>query len=131
MDFLSDIFNSTLIIDLFTEWQLWAVVISLTVLALVSSTAKYRLDKSGFESLKEHYPQVSDDRWDRVNGYFDRWGAPVVLFSFVPLLAWIIPPDVGAYGIRFRMFLLWASLAKMVRYWLLILIVFAIYRLLS
>jgi len=43
MDFLSDIFNSTLIIDLFTEWQLWAVVISLTALTLVSSAAKYRL----------------------------------------------------------------------------------------
>jgi membrane protein YqaA with SNARE-associated domain len=119
------------VVDLLLDWRVWAVVIFLTVLTLVFSVAKYRLGKSGFETLKEHYPQVNDERWDRLNGYFDRWGAPVVFFSFVPFLAWIIPPAAGAYGIRFRAFLFWAFLAKMVRYWLLILIGFAIYELLS
>jgi membrane protein YqaA with SNARE-associated domain len=119
------------ITDLLRDWRLWSVVILLTTLTVVTSVAKYRLGRTGFQTLKEHYPQVSDERWERVNGYFDRWGAPVVLFSFLPLLAWIIPPAAGAYGIRFRTFLVWAFLAKMVRYWLLILIVFEIYRLLS
>jgi membrane protein YqaA with SNARE-associated domain len=119
------------ITDLLRDWRLWSVVILLTTLTVVTSVAKYRLGRTGFQTLKEHYPQVSDERWERVNGYFDRWGAPVVLFSFLPLLAWIIPPAAGAYGIRFRTFLVWAFLAKMVRYWLLILIVFEIYRLIS
>ncbi|MGB3715577.1 MAG: VTT domain-containing protein [Candidatus Promineifilaceae bacterium] len=100
------------------------VVIFLTTITLVTSVAKYRLGRNGLETLKEHYPQVSDERWRMVESYFERWGALVVLFSFLPLLAWIIPPAAGAYGIRFRSFLVWAFIAKMLRYWILILIVF-------
>jgi membrane protein YqaA with SNARE-associated domain len=119
------------VVDLFLDWRIWTIVILLTVLTLIISVAKYRLGQAGIDDLKEHFPQVSDERWQRVNSYFDRWGAPVVFFSFVPLLAWIIPPAAGAYGIKFRAFLIWAFLAKMVRYWLLILIGFAIYQLIS
>ena len=124
-----DIFDKTPILDLFLDWRVWAVVILLAVLTLIFSVAKYRLGKSGFDTLKERYPQVSDERWARVDNYFQRWGAFVVFFSFLPLLAWIIPPAAGAYGIRFAPFLIWAFIAKMVRYWLLIIIGFVLYEL--
>ena len=117
------------LVDLFLDWRIWAVVILLTALTVITSVAKYRYGRTGLEALKERYPQVSDERWERVDNYFQRWGAVVVLFSFLPLLAWIIPPAAGAYGIRFGPFLVWAFIAKMVRYWILILIVFSVYRL--
>ena len=126
-----DFFDQTPILDLFIEWQVWAVVIFLALFTLVFAAGKYRLGRDGYQALKEHYPQVSEERWERVNGYFERYGAPVVFFSFVPVMAWIIPPAAGAYGIRLRPFLFWAFLAKMVRYWLLIIIVVGIYELIS
>lgn len=110
-------------LNIFLDWRAWLLVIVLTVLTLITSVAKYRLGQSGLESLKERFPQVSDERWERVGNYFQRYGAPVVLFSFIPVLAWIIPPAAGAYGIRFGPFLIWAFLAKMVRYWILLLLV--------
>jgi membrane protein YqaA with SNARE-associated domain len=116
-------------LELFLDWRLWSLVIFLTAITVVTSVAKYRLGRNGLETLKEHYPQVSDERWRTIDNYFQRWGAPVVLFSFLPLLAWIIPPAAGAYGIRFRTFLVWAFMAKMVRYWILILIVIGGYQL--
>lgn len=131
MGIIFDFFDKTPILDLFLDWRVWAVVIFLTVLTLVSSVAKYKLGQGGIDTLKEHFPQVSDERWERVGSYFERWGAPVVFFSFIPVMAWIIPPGAGAYGIKFRPFLVWAFLAKMVRYWLLIIIVIVIYELLS
>ena len=117
-------------LDLFLDWRLWSVVIFLTAITLITSVAKYRYGRTGLEALKERYPQVSDERWERVDNYFQRWGAPVVLFSFLPILAWIIPPAAGAYGIRFRTFVVWAFFAKMLRYWMLIAIAFAFYKLL-
>jgi membrane protein YqaA with SNARE-associated domain len=114
--------------ELFYDWQAWLIVLFLTTVTLVSSAAKYRLGQSGMQVLKERYPQVSDERWDRVDGYFDRWGAPLILLSFLPLLTWIIPPAAGAYGIRFRTFLIWAFLAKLLRYWLLLLLAVGIYQ---
>jgi membrane protein YqaA with SNARE-associated domain len=115
--------------DLFLDWRAWAIVLILTVLTLITSVAKYRLGQSGFEGLKEHFPQVSDERWEKLGNYFQRYGSPVVLFSFIPVFAWIIPPAAGAYGIRFGPFLIWAFMAKMVRYWILVLIFVGGYRL--
>lgn len=97
-------------------------ILVLAALTLLSSVAKYRLGEAGLATVKSHFPQVSDERWDRVGGYFERWGSPVVFLSFLPVAAWIIPPAAGAYGVGFRAFLVWAFLAKVVRYWLLLLI---------
>lgn len=61
-------------IDLFFEWWAWAIVLVLTLLTLISSVAKYRLGKSGLPTLKEHFPRVSDDRWERLDLYFVETG---------------------------------------------------------
>ena len=82
-------------LNLFLDWRAWALVLLLTILTLISSVAKYRLGQGGLETLKEHFPQVSDERWERLGNYFQRWGSPIVFFSFLPLLAWIIPPAAG------------------------------------
>lgn len=119
------------LVDLLGDWRVWLIVIFLSVVTLVFSVAKYRLGRDGMHALKEHYPQVSDERWQRIYGYFDRWGAPIIGLSFIPLLTWIIPPAAGAYGIRLRTFVVWAFIAKIVRYWLLIILLFTIYLLLS
>jgi membrane protein YqaA with SNARE-associated domain len=104
------------------------VVLFLATVTLILSVAKYRLGQSGMDALTERYPKVSRERWQRLFRYFDRWGAPFVGLSFVPLMTWIIPPGAGAYGIRFRPFLFWAFIAKVVRYWLLVLLLFIIYK---
>ena len=49
----------------------------------------------------------------------------------IPVLTKIIHLAAGAYGIKFRPFLIWAFLAKVVRYWLLIIIVVGVYELIS
>jgi membrane protein YqaA with SNARE-associated domain len=124
-----DIFDKTPILDLFLDWRIWAAVILLASLTVFFSVAKYRVGRDGIATVKEHFPQVTDERWERVGSYFERYGSPVVFLSFLPFLTWIIPPAAGAYGIRFRPFLFWAFIAKMVRYWLLIIILVVFYEL--
>jgi membrane protein YqaA with SNARE-associated domain len=104
---------------LFVDWRIWALVLVLAGITVIASAAKYRIGQSGFAALKEHYPQVSDERWETVHQYFVRWGAPLVLISFLPFLTWIILPAAGAFGIRFRSFLVFAFIAKILRYWVL------------
>lgn len=116
---------------IFLEWRLWALVIVLAGITVTASVAKYRLGQSGFESLKEHYPQVDDERWETIHRHFTRWGAPLVLISFLPVLTWIILPAAGAFDIRFRSFLIFAFLAKMIRYWILALIAAGAYEIIT
>ena len=118
-------------IDLFLEWWAWTIVLVLTLLTLISSVAKYRLGKSGLPTVKERFPRVSDERWERLDRYFQRWGAAFVFFSFLPILALVVPAAAGAYGIRFGPFIFFAFLAKVVRYWILIIILFIAYQIIT
>jgi hypothetical protein len=48
-------------LNLFLDWRAWSLVLLLTVLTLITSVAKYRLGLTGLDTLKEHFPQVSDE----------------------------------------------------------------------
>lgn len=111
-------------VELFLSWRSWLIVVTLTLLTLISSVAKYRIGRRGLPIVKKHFPQVSEERWDRLGNGFQRWGATVVFFSFMPVLGWVIPPAAGAFGVRFGPFLVFAFLAKLFRYWLLLIIAF-------
>lgn len=110
--------------ELFLNWRSWLIVILLSLLTLIISTAKYQIGRKGLPIVKEHFPQVDDDKWDRLGDSFQRWGAIYVFFSFLPILGWVIPPAAGAFGVRFGPFLVFAFLAKLFRYWLLLFIAF-------
>ena len=117
--------------DTFTDWRAWSIILVLSLLTLISATAKYRIGKGGLPVVKERFPQVDDAKWDRVGGYFDRFGSVVVLLSLVPVLAWVIPPAAGAYGVRFVPFLFFAFIAKLIRYWILFIIAYGGYQLIT
>lgn len=118
-------------LSLFADWRAWVLILVLATFTLLTSVAKYRIGQGGYQALKQNFPQVSDERWERAANYFQRYGSPVVFLSFLPVLAWIIPPAAGAFGIEFRPFLVWAFIAKLVRYWILAHLIVGGYQLIS
>ena len=118
-------------LDIFIDWRAWSIIIVLALLTQVMSLAKYRLGQAGLDVVVERYPQVSGERWNKLGEYFQRWGAPIVFFSFLPVLALIIPPAAGAYGVKLVPFLIFSFLGKIVRYWILFLIVFGGFQIFS
>ena len=82
MGFIFDFFDKTPILDLFLDWRIWILVLVLAVLTVSFSVAKYRVGRDGIATVKERFPQVTDERWERVGSYFERYGSPVVLLSF-------------------------------------------------
>lgn len=115
-------------INIFTDWRAWVTIITLTLVTLVVSVAKYQAGKQGLDIVKEKFPQVPEERWNQMGDYFERWGSPIVFLSFLPVLALIIPAAAGAYGISFRSYIFWAFLAKITRYWILAIIAVAGFR---
>ena len=112
------------ITDLVINWRAWLLIIILSLLTLIVALGKYQIGKKGIEVLYERFPQITQERWDQLGGYFQRWGSGVVFFSFLPGLALVISPASGAYGVNLGPFLVWAFIAKLVRYWLLLILFF-------
>ena len=100
--------------ELFIDWRAWSIIILLALVTQVMSLAKYKAGQAGYEALIERYPQVPEERWHKADYYFNRWGSPLVFLSFLPVLAIIIPPAAGAFGVKLAPFLIFSFLAKIV-----------------
>jgi membrane protein YqaA with SNARE-associated domain len=111
-------------VDLFTSPLAWALVLALTIIGVAGSIPTYYLGQKGMPAIREKYPQVPEERWTQVQGWFDRWGALILLLTVLPGFGTIIPPLAGANGVRFLFFILMVGLAKLIRFWALALLVF-------
>lgn len=110
--------------DLLTSPLAWGVVVIFAAIGTAGSIPTYYLGKQGMSVIREKYPQVSAERWQRLERAFDRFGAPILLLTVFPGLGTLIPPAAGANGIRFGFFLPLVFLAKLIRFWILALLVF-------
>ncbi|UCG25360.1 MAG: VTT domain-containing protein [Chloroflexota bacterium] len=110
--------------DLFYSPLAWAVVLVLALIGTAGSVPTYYLGQKGMPAVREKYPQVPEERLQQVQGWFERWGALILLLTVLPGFGTIIPPVAGANGVRFPFFILMIFLAKLIRFWFLALVIF-------
>jgi membrane protein YqaA with SNARE-associated domain len=110
--------------DLFTSPLAWAIVLILAGIGLAASLPTYYLGRKGMPAVREKLPNVPEERWQQIEGLFDRWGALILLLTVLPGFGTVIPPAAGANGVRPVFFVLLVGLAKLIRNWVIVLLVF-------
>ena len=100
------------------------MVLLFTIIGVAGSVPTYYLGQKGMPAIREKYPQVPEERLQQVQGWFDRFGALILLLAVLPGFGTVIPPMAGASGIRFPFFILMIFIAKLIRFWALALILF-------
>ena len=113
---------------LFEPWA-WLLVILLSLLGVTGNVALYGLGRQGEEVVVDRFPRIKPARWKRAEELFETRGSRILLLSCLPGLGLVLSTAAGAFGIRMRAFLLWVTIAKMARNWLLLIIVANLYRL--
>jgi membrane protein YqaA with SNARE-associated domain len=46
-------------------------------------------------AIREKYPQVPEERWAQLEGWFEHWGALILLLTVLPGFGTVIPPAAG------------------------------------
>lgn len=110
--------------DLFTSPLAWAVVLLFAIVGAAGSVPTFYLGRKGLQAVRERYPRIPEERLQQVHGWFDRWGTLLLVLTVLPGFGTIIPPVAGANGIRFPFFILVIFLAKLLRFWILALVIF-------
>lgn len=110
--------------DLFTSPLAWAVVLTFAIIGTAGSLPTYYLGRQGMPVVREKFPAVPEERWQQAAGWFDRFGAIILLLTAIPGFGTVIPPIAGANGVRPLFFVLMVFLAKLIRFWLLALLLF-------
>ena len=99
---------------------LWVIVLVLTVSGTAFSFAKYELGKKGMDAILESHPNLGKERLERIAGLFDRHGSVTLLLAGIPGIDTIVTTTVDVAKGKF---ILWVTLGKLARFWLLAVIV--------
>jgi membrane protein YqaA with SNARE-associated domain len=102
---------------------LWIIVILASSLGTAGSLIPYYVGQRGTKVVFEHYPRLEGRPWQRLEAAFQRWGAFTLILSGIPALGAALLVAAGAFGVARGVFLLWAFLGKVLRYWVVAFIV--------
>ena len=111
--------------------QAWSIMIILSLIGLPVALGKYYVGAKGLPTVQEHFSQVTDERWDTVQGWYRRHGSPLLLASGIPVLGILISTGAGAFGIPRGRFLVLAFFGKLLRNWVFALIAVVLFGLFS
>jgi membrane protein YqaA with SNARE-associated domain len=115
--------------ELLIEPIAWLIVLLLSILGVVGNLALYRIGKGGEEVIRERFPQIKPEQWQRVKRLFDEHGTLALLLSGVPVLGSLLTTAAGAFEVRPFTFVVFVLIAKLVRNWLIVVVPLEIYRL--
>ena len=108
--------------DLLLEPLVWLLVIVFSVLGVFGNLALYGVGKRGYDAVRERFPRVKPERWERVAKLYEEHGSLALLLSGVPVLGSLLTTAAGAFGVRVPAFILFVFIAKFVRNWLIVVI---------
>jgi membrane protein YqaA with SNARE-associated domain len=101
---------------------LWLVVLVISAIGSLGNLGLYSLGRRGTDEVLERFPRLKGDRWDRIEGWYQRWGARILVLSGVPTLGAALTTAAGAFGVEKGPFLRWVFVGKVLRNWLLLLL---------
>lgn len=107
----------------------WLLVVVISLLGLLGNLGLYQLGKEGLEAVVTRFPRIKPERWKHAGELFETRGTWILLSTCLPGLGLVLSTAAGAFGVRLVAFLLWVMVAKMVRNWIVLIIVANLYHL--
>ena len=114
--------------SLFFDLRAWAVVLALSAGGLAFNLLGYYAGIRGMEAVHERFPRIDPERLGQIGIWYQRWGTFLLLLTALPVLGSLLSVGAGVYGVRLVPFLIWVSLAKVGRNWLIALALYAGYQ---
>jgi membrane protein YqaA with SNARE-associated domain len=111
------------VIDVLTDPQIWLVILFLGVVGSLARLANYYAGQRGKEKIETIYTQVRPETWENVLGYYRRMGPLPLLVASIPFIGTALTIGAGMAGIGRNSFILWVMVSKVIRNWILVLII--------
>jgi membrane protein YqaA with SNARE-associated domain len=103
--------------------RIWLLVLLFSGLGTAGALVPYYVGQQGTKAVFHRYPRLEGRPWKRLERAFRRWGSPILIFSGLPLLGAALLVGAGAFSVERALFLLLVLLGKILRNWVLVLVV--------
>ena len=113
--------------DLLLDPTAWLIVVAMSVLGSIGNLALYQVGKQGIDAIQKRFPRIKPEQWQRVKRLYDNYGGWVLLLSGIPVLGSLLTTAAGAFGVPRPAFLLLVTVGKMLRNWILAILLVGTY----
>jgi membrane protein YqaA with SNARE-associated domain len=110
-------------IDVLLDVQIWLIVLFISVLGALARLTNYFAGSRGKQAIIEFYPRIKAETWDNTLAWYARLGPLPLLIASIPIIGTLITISAGMAGIGRNSFFFWVTLSKIIRNWLLVLII--------
>ncbi len=97
-----------------------AVFTTATAGNILGSIVNYYVGKYGADFIFSRYIKVDEAKRKSLGARFQKWGAPLLLLAWVPVVGDPLTVVAGSLHMNFYVFTFWVTLSKALRYALLI-----------
>ncbi len=92
------------------------IILMATAGSFIGSCTTYLLGFYGREKIIEKYMKIKREKLDRYKKIFEKYGAPALLFSWVPLIGDALVAVSGVLEINVTIFAIYAFIGKLLRF---------------
>jgi len=100
----------------------WLAIVVISLWGAAGGLITYSLGKKGIPAIQAKFHQLDPEKLEHFNGWYDRWGNPLLLISMIPLVGTMIRLVAGINGIKLVVFLAWSFIALLIRNWVLFMV---------
>ena len=106
-----------------TNSQLWLLILLFSLVGSFARLPNYYGGLRGKEMIETLYPKIKPETWDRVLGWYRRLGPLPLLIAAIPFIGSLLTIAAGMAGIGRVGFILFVFISKIIRNWIIVLIV--------
>lgn len=97
------------------DYNLFLIIAVATAGSFLGSVTNYFVGLKGTEFVMSRYVKVEPVWLQRAENFFDRWGAVVLFFSWMPFIGDALTLVAGVADTDFKVFTFWVLVGKLLR----------------
>ncbi len=113
----SEIFVTIMVLSGYNAWFIFAVATTGNVLG---AAINYYVGKLGTNFILSNYIQVDFKKRQKAEKVYQKWGSPILFFSWTPIVGDPLTLVAGGFNLNFYIFIFWVTLGKAFRYFFVI-----------
>jgi len=97
-------------------FNVWLVLLFASLGNILGSVINYFVGLKGAAFVLSRYFHTPQNQLNQAKKMIRKWGAPVLFFSWVPVIGDPLTVVAGIFSVRLPRFLFWVSAGKLLRY---------------
>ncbi|MDD5070718.1 MAG: DedA family protein [Candidatus Omnitrophica bacterium] len=113
----SEIFVVAMVVS---DFNVGVVFLVATIANTLGAITNYYVGKLGTHFVMSRYVKVDSDKRRKAERIYQKWGAPVLFLSWVPVVGDLLTVVAGGFKLKLSIFTFWVFLGKSFRYFFVI-----------